>query len=108
MSLDFETLAGRVREAAELLLVEHFGHRCVEHDSMCITCQRWDALDALLKDPWDDLPEEVSPAQWCAEGIFEQIRRSNVSYAEAIGVLELVKLDLVNEARDTDLSDEDD
>jgi len=50
----FAQMASHVRTTAETLLTEWFGERCDDFDADCLCCQRWAALDVLLRNPFED------------------------------------------------------
>lgn len=57
---DFQRMkhdAAAVRNLAEQYLTKWWGERCPDTDESCHCCDKWMLLDALLENPFDDLPE---------------------------------------------------
>ena len=55
---EFELMASYVRTLAEAFIREQFGERCPGAprvtEAECEVCSRWEALDRLLVNPWED------------------------------------------------------
>jgi hypothetical protein len=50
---EFEMHAGYVRTIATEMLTESFGERCPEFEEHCECCKRWQLLDELTANPFD-------------------------------------------------------
>ena len=48
----FEELSQEIRTLSEEFLEEFWGEKCEEFDENCYICQRWQALEDLLYNPF--------------------------------------------------------
>lgn len=53
----FDIDAAAVRNLAEQFLTKWWGERCPGVEPLCHCCDKWMLLDALLENPFEDLPE---------------------------------------------------
>lgn len=51
--LDWEYRSAQIRFDTNNLLADHFGKRCADYCSTCPICKRYDQLDRLLENPYD-------------------------------------------------------
>jgi hypothetical protein len=56
----FDQVAGHIRIVAETMLVEFFGERCPDFEPTCECCKRWQLLDDLVANPFDEMIGSMS------------------------------------------------
>jgi len=56
---EFDAKSQPICEMAEALVTEMFGERCIDYSPGCLCCQRWQHLDLLLANPFDQPQSEA-------------------------------------------------